>query len=240
MHNELTKLTKSFLRYTTPESIYEQIAKNICKLLNASASMIVLYDENEKKFSVAHVHNLSEQYLRDTKNDIAVVRMACKQKTIKFVKDVRALYKKQYRVSRNLSNKRAVASLVSAPLLHSGKIFGGINIYYNRPLKILKARESLDLFVKMATLAIAHAHLNSRLGENRKIMKGFEDIGMLLASSFEAEEIIRVALPAAVNMANTDAGGMILVDEMNKRINIAYEYNNQTRNKITIEYRFMA
>jgi len=229
IHDELTKLTKPLFKFTTMESMYDQIAKNICKLLKASASMIVLYDENEKKFSVAHVHNLSKQYLCDAGADIAVVRMACKQKTIKFIKDARELYRKKYKVSRALSDKWRVASLVSAPLLHDGKIFGGINIYYNRPLKFLRARASLNLFVKMATLAIAHANLNNRLGENNKIMKGLGDIGILLASSFETEKIMKAALSAAVNIADTDSGSLLLVDERNKRINNAYEYNKQTR-----------
>jgi len=229
IHTELAKLTKLLLKNATLDNIYEQIAKNICRLLKASASMIVLYDESEKKFSIAHVYNLPEKYLSDTKADIAAARMACKNKTTKFVKKAREFYRRQYRANHNLSNKLGIASLVSTPLLHDGKVFGGINIYYRRPAKFLKARESLDLFAKMATLVIAHANLYSQLGEKNKIMKGLENIGMLLSSSFETSEIIKTALSAAANIANADSSGLILVDEKNKRISNAYEYNEQTR-----------
>ena len=229
IHTELTKLTKLLLKNATLDNIYEQIAKNICRLLKASASMIVLYDESEKKFSIAHVYNLPEKYLSDTKADIAAARMACKNKTTKFVKKAREFYRRQYRVNHNLSNKLGIASLVSTPLLHDGKVFGGINIYYRRPAKFLKARESLDLFAKMATLVIAHANLYSQLGEKNKIMKGLENIGMLLSSSFETSEIVKTVLSAAANIANADSSGLILVDEKNKRISNAYEYNEQTR-----------
>ena len=229
IHTELAKLTKLLLKNATLDNIYEQIAKNICRLLKASASMIVLYDESEKKFSIAHVYNLPEQYLSDTKADIAAARMACKNKTTKFVKKAREFYRRQYRANHNLSNKLGIASLVSTPLLHDGKVFGGINIYYRRPAKFLKARESLDLFAKMATLVIAHANLYSQLGEKNKIMKGLENIGMLLSSSFETSEIVKTVLSAAANIANADSSGLILVDEKNKRISNAYEYNEQTR-----------
>jgi diguanylate cyclase (GGDEF)-like protein len=229
IHTELAKLTKLLLKNATLDNIYEQIAKNICRLLKASASMIVLYDESEKKFSIAHVYNLSEQYLSDTKADIAAARMACKSKATKFVKNAREFYRRHYRANHNLSHKLSIVSLVSTPLLHDGKVFGGINIYYRRHTKFLKARESLDLFAKMATSVIAHANLYSQLGEKNKIMKGLENIGMLLSSSFETSEIIKTALSAAANIANADSSGLILVDEKNKRISNAYEYNEQTR-----------
>jgi len=195
--DELTKLSRPLFIYTTLENLYDQIAKNICKLLKASASMIVRYNEDQKK--------------------------------IKFVQNVGELFKKEYGISRNLSNKSGIASLVSAPLLHDNKILGGINIYYSRPLKLFRARASLELFVKMATLSIARTVINNRLDANNKIMKGLGDIGTLLTSSFETEKLIKTALSAAVNIANTDSGGMLLLDERNKRIKKVYEYNKQTR-----------
>lgn len=232
--DELTKVTKTLLEKRAPDSIYEQITTSICTLLKASAALLVIYDEKEKVFSATHAHHLSELYLRSAKKDIAIAHSVLKKKRTKIVRDIKQLYRKRDKNILNLIKKHNIASLVSTPLRLGTTTLGCLNIYFRRTLKSFKEKEVLDFFVRMSALAIAHAQSNNRIEETTRMINGLEEIGELFASSFKISEMMKVMLSTAVNMSNTDSGSLILIDEKNKKILNAYEYNKRT--KKTKEY----
>ena len=229
---KLSKLTKQLLEHKNPETVYKGITKNICTLLKASASMLLLYED--KKIRIAYAHNLSPEYQRIAKADVVIAQDASEKKRIKFVRDIKRVYRKGEKTVLASIKKEGVISLISAPFIRENTAFGCINVYYRRPLKSFRMTEVLKLFVRLATIAVLHARMAEMFEEKTRMVKGIEDIGSLFTSSFEIKDMMNAILSTAVDIADADAGGLILIDETNKLVMNAYEYKRGTRK--TTEY----
>ncbi|KPK64093.1 hypothetical protein AMJ83_03580 [candidate division WOR_3 bacterium SM23_42] len=232
VYSKLSKLTKPLLEHSNPAIVYKSITKNICTLLKASASLLLLYEN--KKIRIACAYNLSPEYQRIAKADVAIAQAALEKQRTKFVRDIKQLYRNGDKNTLASIRKEGIISLVSAPLGRADTAVGCINIYYHRSLKSFKMTEALSFFVRLSTIAVIQARMTEKVEEKTKMVKGIEDIGSLFASSFEIMDMMNAILTTAVDIADADAGGLILIDETNKLAMNAYEYKRGTRR--TIEY----
>ena len=232
VYAKLSKLTKTLLEQKDTTIVYRHITKNICTLLKASASMLLLYEN--KKMRIACAHNLSSEYQRIAKADITIAQAVSEKRRTKFIRDIRSLYGKGDKNITASIRKEGIISLVSAPLGRENAALGCINIYYSRPLKSFKMTEVLNFFTRFSTIAILHARMAEKIEEKAKMVKGIEDIGTLFTSSFDIKDMMNAILSTAVDITDADAGGLILIDETNKLVINAYEYKKGTRK--TIEY----
>ncbi|MCK4941146.1 diguanylate cyclase [candidate division WOR-3 bacterium] len=225
---KLSKLTKSLFDKNDPQLIGDTITRNICTLLNASASSLVRYDKKKKQVSIISTYHLSENYLRAAKADIATARKTCESKKTKFTKDIKRLYRKGDTIF-DLTKKEGVVSLVSVPLTIGKSTIGCVNAYYRRPLKAFKMREDLDLFAKLSALAIQQARMTSVDSEKTKMLEGLEDIGSVPSTAAETKETMKVILSTAVHITGADSASLILVNEQSRVILNAYEYKKGAR-----------
>lgn len=226
---ELFELCSPILKSNMPDVIYTQIAKNACKLLAASASMLILLNDKQKEYWRAGTHNLSVGYLKNTESDIAISKAACKEGRTRFIRNTKEERMQHDQNGYDHMHQEGIASLIAIPLSIDKTVIGCLNIYYKRAQKSVRMRESFELFLQAAALAIVHARSVERLNDITQIMNGMQKMGMLLASSIRPNEMSKQILSTAVNITNADTGSLLLIDEKNKTILNAYEYKKLTK-----------
>lgn len=228
-YDELTKLTKAILERKSTDGTYAQITKSACTLLNASAALLMIYDRKEKVFTAKHASHLSSEYLRSAKEDIAIAYSVVEKGKIKIIKDIRKIYRNTNKTLVNLMKKHDIASFVSAPLRVGNTSLGCLNVYFRRRLVSFKTKEVLDLFTKMAAIAIMQVKFKNRNAEAARLMSGLEAIISLSTAPMKIDKLMEVLLTTAVNLSNTDSGGLILIDERRKKIFHAREYSRRNK-----------
>ena len=228
-YDELTKLTKTILERKLTDSTFAQITKSACTLLNASAALLLIYDKKKKAFTDMHASHLSSEYVRSAKEDIGIAYSVIERGRIRIIKDIRKLYHKKNKAIRDLLKQHEIGSFVSAPLCVNNTTLGCLNVYFRRRLVSFKTKEILDFVARMASLAIMQVRFKNRINETTKLIDGLEEIGLLSTTAIEIDEVMKVLLTTAVNITNTDSGGLILIDEKNKKILNACEYSRRTK-----------
>ncbi|MBE0432882.1 GGDEF domain-containing protein [candidate division WOR-3 bacterium] len=227
---KLTKLAMPLFASTDPRRICAALAKNICVLLKARASLIVLCkcDSRDKSFQPVHTYKLSPEYQRHMNKDIAVALMACEKKRITVIKDIKQLHQQAGRSILQKIRKERIASLVAIPMTDNGNTIGCINVYYARPVKRFTANETTDLFVKLGASAMLCARAARAFEEETRYIKGVGDIGNCIASSSDIDDVIGQVLKTAVNTVDADSGGLILTDEQGRSVISAHEYSKES------------
>jgi len=228
VYDELLRLAKPLLKSANPQRIYTVLAKNICILLNAKASLIVQYEEGGKKLLPVGFHNLSRAYQHMTGKDIAVARTVCEKRKIWVIKDIRKLYRSTEKNILEQIKREGVVSLVSAPMVYHDTVIGSINVYFSRRIQRFNMNEAMNLFARLGASAIFCARTASVKDRETRLIKSIQDIGALLASSFALENIVHMLLKTTVDIADAQSGVLILLDEKGKAIASAYEYTKDT------------
>lgn len=228
-----SEIAESLLENKTLDSVFDTITKTACLVFNASASSIMLFDKNKEYLTIIRSYNLSPEYLRIVKvhKDEEIAGKVCQEKKPRFIQNVQKIFEDtndDFTVA--WIKKEGLVSLVCAPLLLKNEPIGCLNIYYRTLEDSFKDEESLDFFTKLAALSIEHTKLINETEEKTKIVTGLEEIGLLLTSSFDIEKTIEVFLSTAISITNADAGGLILIDETNKKVRDAYEYSKDGGN----------
>jgi len=188
----------------------------------------MLFDKNREYLTIVRSYNLSAEYLKVVKvrRDEEIAGTVCQTKKTRFVPNILPIFDS---IGNNFTvqwvKKEGLESLVCAPLILKNEAIGCLNIYYRTPKKAFQEDGSLDFFTKLAALSIEHTRLLNETEEKSKIVTGLEEIGLLLASSFEIDKIVKVFLSTAVSITNVDCGSLILVDEISKKIVDAFEYS---------------
>jgi diguanylate cyclase (GGDEF)-like protein len=234
-YDELTKLTNTILERKTTDSTYEQIIKSACTLLNASAALLLIYDKKGKTLTAKHAYRLSSEYVRSAQKDTAIAYSVYEKGRTRIIRDIKKIHGKKDKTILDLLKKNGIGSFVSVPLRVDNTSFGCLNVYYRRRLTSLKTREVLDFVAKMTALAIMQVRLRNRIEESTRLINGLGEIGALSTATMKVDEIMAALLTTAVNIGNADSGGLILIDERNKKILNACEYSRRSKKMRTYE-----
>jgi diguanylate cyclase (GGDEF)-like protein len=227
LYQSLTRITESLLEQKDIDNVFKTITHTACSFFNASASSIMLFDINREYLTIAHSYNLSPEYLSVVKvhKDEEIAGKVCQTKKARFVSNVIDLFKEagdDFTVSWVM--KEGIISLVCAPLIVKDMPIGCLNIYYRDQQSVFSDESVLDFFTRLAALSIEYSKLTQQTEEKTRILRVLEEVGLLLTSSFNINEIMEVFLSTAVSIAHADAGGLILIDENEKKVYDAYEY----------------
>jgi signal transduction histidine kinase len=99
---------------------------------------------------------------------------------------------------------RAVAS---APLLHGGRSVGALSIYNPEPGPFSENQlRLLETFASQAAIAIANASLFEELQERVDELRALGDIGQVLSSSLDLQEVLTTIVANATRLAGADGG----------------------------------
>lgn len=227
LYKSLAAITESLLEQKGLNNVFDAINRHACSFFNASASSIMLFDDRKEYLTIARSFNLSEEYLKVVKvhKDQEVAGKVCQTKKPRFIRSVIDLFqdiKDDFTVS--WAGKEGLVSLVCAPLLLKNEAIGCLNIYYRDKQESFKDDVALDFFSRMAALAIDHSKLINQSQEKTRILTILEEVGLVLTSSFDVNEIMAVFLPTAVLLTSTDASSLVLFRENNDRVLCAFDY----------------
>jgi diguanylate cyclase (GGDEF)-like protein len=227
LFKNISRIAEFLLEEKDIGSVFDTIAKTACSFFNASASAIMLFDKDREYLTIAHTHNLSAKYknvLRVHK-DQEIAGSVCQQKKIRFVSNMVKLYKKLHDdATLKWVEKEGLISCVCAPLILKNEAIGCLNIFYRTPQRSFKGKKALEFFTKLAALSIAHARLIQGGEEKTRMISVLEQIGLLLTSSLDFDEITTDVLVMAASLSHGDTSSLILIDETTRKILDAYEY----------------
>lgn len=228
LYKSLTAIAEALLEKKGLNSVFDTIAKMACSFFNASASSIMLFDEKKEYLTIARSYNLSADYLKVVKvrRGQEVAGKVCETKKPRFIPDVLALFRE---ISDDFTvewaGKEGLVSLVCAPLLLKDEPIGCLNVYYRKTQKSFQNESAMEFFTRLAALSIEHSKLIHQSEDKTQVLTVLEEVGLLLTSSFDINEIMKVFLSTAVSITNTDAGALVLVDDTGTKVLDAFEYN---------------
>ncbi len=227
----LVEIAQTLLEHSSIEKVFEAITKTACSFFNASASAIMLFDKEREYLTIVHSINLSSEYLKVVKvrKDEEISGKVCSEKKPRFVPNIiKPFEEKKDFFSIEWIKKEGLKSLVSAPLLLKNESIGCLNLYYREHLEKFDDFPALDFFCKLAALAIEHTKLISEIEEKSRIVTELEHIGIILTSTFETENILKVLLASALKITNTDSASLIVIDEPTATIIESYDFSKET------------
>jgi len=228
LYKSLTAIAEALLEKKGLGSVFDTIAKMACSFFNASASSIMLFDEKKEYLTIARSYNLSANYLKVVKvrRGQEVAGKVCETKKPRFIPDVLELFRE---ISDDFTvewaGKEGLVSLVCAPLLLKDEPIGCLNVYYRNAQKSFQNESAMEFFTRLAALSIEYSKLIHQSEDKTQVLTVLEEVGLLLTSSFDINEIMKVFLSTAVSITNTDAGALVLVDDTGTKVLDAFEYN---------------
>lgn len=227
----LAEIAQFLLEHRSLEKVFETITQTACSFFNASASAIMLFDREREYLTIAHSVNLSSEYIKvvRVKKNEEISGKVCVEKKPRFVPDVIKVFEQKADFfSVEWIKKEGLKSLVTAPLLLKDEAIGCLNLYYREQITNFEYLPALDFFCKLAALAIEHTKLINQIEEKTKIVTELEHIGIILSSTFETENILKVLLASAIRITNTDSASLLVVDEPSTTILESYEFLKDT------------
>ncbi|MEO0142142.1 MAG: diguanylate cyclase [candidate division WOR-3 bacterium] len=230
--SSFAKIAESLLEYKDIKSIFKNITKYACRLFNASASSIMLFDERREILRIVESHNLSKEYLKVVKvrKDEEVAGRVCQEKKIRFVPDIIEVFvKKQDTFSLEWIKKEGLQSFVCAPLIVKNEAIGCLNLYYRSKKESFEELSTLDFFAKLAAISIEQKKMVAEIENKSRVVTGLEQVGLVFASTFDIERITEVLLSSAISITNTDTSSLILIDESRKAILDAFEFSRKSQ-----------
>jgi len=227
LYKNLAAITESLLEKKGLNSVFDAITRAACSFFDASASSIMLFDKNKEYLTIARSYNLSSEYLKVVKvhKNQEVAGKVCQEKKPRFISNVIELFKNlgdDFTIQ--WATKEGLTSLICAPLLLKDEPIGCLNIYYRSMKDTFENKTALDFFTRMAALSIEHSKLIHQSEEKTKKLTVLEEVGLVLTASFDINEIMAVFLPTAVLITDSDAGGLVLLNESSGEALGAYEY----------------
>ncbi|MDP2767426.1 MAG: GAF domain-containing protein, partial [Candidatus Methanoperedens sp.] len=110
--------------------------------------------------------------------------------------------------------KEGIVSLASTPLIAKGKVLGAMT-FSNRKQRIF-SKDDLDLLVSIGSqigVAIENARLFSELQRHDKTLEALYAIDRVVSQTLELESLFKNALSKALEVTETEAGGIYLLEE---------------------------
>lgn len=187
----------------------------------------MLFDEKREYLKIVESHNLSEEYLKVVKvhKDEEVAGRVCQEKRMRFIPDIiKVFIEKNDTFSINWIKREGLQSFVCVPLLVKDEAIGCLNLYYRIKKEKFEDFPALDFFAKLAAISIVQKKIFEEIEKKSNVVSGLEQVGIVLATTFDIEKIAATLLSFATSITNTDTGSLLLIDEGSKTILDAFEY----------------
>ncbi len=226
---KLTYLIELFLTSKTRDSLLDCISEIPISLFGASASSIVLFEREKENLTIVRTRPLSTF-------DFSVIKLAggksiadevCLSKKPKLINNLEKFFADlgDQNTAQRAKQDR-LGSMVSFPLLVQEKSMGCLNIYYNSPIESFPPSYLLNLFIHHASLSIDHFSTFDEVQKKARMSSLLGEIGLMITSSFDINEIVKIFLSTATRITATDQGGIILIDTNKMKVTTAFEYNS--------------
>jgi diguanylate cyclase (GGDEF)-like protein len=230
-YKSLTLIAEVLLKHKNIKSVFAAITKTACSFFNGHASSIMLFDRNKEYLVIAGAHNLTADYVKGVKVERGqeIAGKVCQDKQTNFVPDVvEFFHEKKNNLMAELAGKQGIASLICAPLMINDESIGCLNIYFHDTRTQFDKDNLLELFTRLSTLSIIYTRMITESEEKTQCLTTLEQVGLLLTSSFDTDEIIRVFLSTALSISKSDVATLFLLDETGTKVVEAFEYDKHT------------
>ncbi len=120
-----------------------------------------------------------------------------------------------------LLQEEGVSSIASAPIVFKDRTLGTINIHYKMPHTF--SQDELDIFASISSelgVAIENARLFSELELHDKTIEALYDIDRVISQTLDIDSIFQNALTKALEVTETEAGGIYLLEEDGETLNL--------------------
>ncbi|MFZ2411278.1 MAG: GAF domain-containing protein, partial [Candidatus Methanoperedens sp.] len=115
--------------------------------------------------------------------------------------------------------KEGIISLAGIPLTAKGKVIGAM-VLSSRKRRTF-SKEDIDMLLSIGSqigVAIENARLYSELIHHDQTMETLFEIDRVVSQSLDIEEIFKEALAKTIQVTSTDAGGVYLLEEKEKKL----------------------
>lgn len=193
------------------DEIMRRVVVESGKTMAVEASGILLREDNY--WVVKYLYGLSEEIIGMNFTDQEVSHIALAARTKKPVAINDAYH--DDRINRDIVEKFNVKSVLIIPLIVREKVIGIIGFnYHSSPATFTEAQ--IDFASKLAaamSLAIENAHLYSELKHHNKMLETLYTIDRVISQTLDLESILRDALTKAIEVTETESGGIYLLEE---------------------------
>lgn len=185
----------------------------VLKLTGADSGGVYLMEEDGETLRLLVYKGVSPKFVQEVrtlKTGIGVTGKAVKQR-----KPV-AIDISRYPTARlaPLLKEEGVKSLASTPIMFKDRVLGTINIHYHELHEF--SQDELDIFASIGNelgVAIENARLFSELEKHDKTIEALYAIDQVITRSLDLETIFRDALSKALEVTETEAGAIYLLEE---------------------------
>ncbi|MCK4585509.1 GAF domain-containing protein [candidate division WOR-3 bacterium] len=230
---KLNEVSKILLSENKLNKVLDAIVKNAAEFFSSDASSILLFDERKEYLRIEHSFNLSTKYLKVVKvrydEEIAGKVLSSQKPAI--IPNLVKLFKSMGdSFSVMWFKKEGLVSCVVAPIVLAKTSIGCLNLYYRRRYTFReKDLDALRVFCDFSAIAIHNASLIKKVENQLREKSALEHIGITLTSTLKLSDVLQTFVSAAVDLTNTEMGSIIVIDEKEKRIQKAYNYNKKRK-----------
>ncbi len=188
-------------------SVILDIVKN---LIEAAGCAVMLLEEDRIIIKVSEGLDAENEFFKD------FLFKVIKEGKADFVYDL-----SEKKSSMILKDGREIRSVLALPLNLKGKARGALGIYLLYPHRYEeKEINLLTSFAYQAASAIDNAYLFNELSRHDRMIKALYDIDRVVSKSLDLEEILKSALAKALEVTETEAGGIHLLEEDGNTLNL--------------------
>jgi signal transduction histidine kinase len=194
-----------------PDAVLQRIVQQATELMEAPSCAIFEYDESSGRLTVrGPQRGASGDHDRGLALGRAIVATAIERRRVVSVRDVAASeWRDHLRAEDGAESSSPFRSMLAAPLLVKGRVYGGLAVSYPEPRDFSADEVQLiDIFADQAALALEHARLvdQSRrlaaLEERQRIARDLHD------SVTQTLFSLRLASEAARNTMSSDVAAI--------------------------------
>jgi diguanylate cyclase (GGDEF)-like protein len=228
---KLHKISTVLLSQKQPEKVLYAIVKNAAEYFSADACSILLFDDKKEYLHIAHSYNLSKEYADVVKvrydEDIAG-KVASSQKPV-IISDIVKLFKeKGDKISVMWFKKEGLVSCVDAPVVLGKTSIGCLNLYYRKKYTFRERDlDVLRIFCDFSAIAIHNAGLIKKIEMQLKERSALEKVRIALSSTLKLSDVLKLFISTAIDLTDTKMGSIILIDEKEKKIEKAFNYDKK-------------
>ncbi|MCZ7372668.1 MAG: GAF domain-containing protein, partial [Candidatus Methanoperedens sp.] len=179
-------------------------------LFEAAGCGVMLLEEDRMIIKVSEGLDAENEFIKD------FLFKVIKEGKVDFVYDL-----SEKKSSMILKDGGEIRSVLALPLNLKGKARGALGIYLLYPHHYEeKEINLLTSFAYQAASAIDNAYLFNELSRHDRMIKALYDIDRVISKSLDLEEILKVALAKALEVTETEAGGIHLLEEDGNTLNL--------------------
>ena len=208
--------------------VLDIIVTSVGRVMGNQKASIFLADDASQSVSLAASHNLSQNYLTQSRAlpigaDVRSQAVATRQPLL--VNDVQL--DPRLIGFRRMAEAEGFRAFADVPLQTHGQAIGALTVYYAEPHHFtLTEIDLLNTFANQAAVAVANAKSYRRADEAlaRRIeqLAALEQIGRDLSSSLDFDQVMRRVLERAVAATGSTYGTIALWNEAQRTIRVGF------------------